>query len=290
VPLPDERLILVLSEGEKAMWKKKTIGAALACALAMGAWSGSALATPVNVGGVMIDPNSPFDLTVDAVNFRETSVGAVNDVLTGYGRIASINFTDPTVFCPGCDLTFTFQYTVSDISGTATNPQVVFDMGTINFYVNTPAAYNPLDPNSASSGSLWLTLTGHTAPNTDFTAVGQLYSNINGPVSNPGSSSSGTGLLNATGGLAAYFMDTNGQADGADFAFTSGFNFFPASTCSGISPNPADICHYPITGTGQLVGKSISVPEPGTIGMLGLGLGFLGLALTRRRKESDDRA
>ena len=31
------------------MWKKKTIGTALACALALGAWSGSALATPVKL-------------------------------------------------------------------------------------------------------------------------------------------------------------------------------------------------------------------------------------------------
>lgn len=270
------------------MMKKKTIGIAFACALALGAWSGSAFSTPVNVGGVVIDPSSPFDLTVDAINFRETSVANVNDVLNGWGKIASINNTDQSTFCPGCDLTFTFQYTVSNIGGTLTNPKVVFDMGTINFYVNTPAAYNSLDPNSASAGTLWLTLSGHTAPNTDFAALGQLYSNINGPVSNPGSASSGTGLLDVTGGLADVMslLDTNGQADGADFAFTSGFNYNPARGCASTpSPVVTDICHYPISGTGELVGRSLSVPEPGPAGLLGVGLAVLGIFMRRRRNE-----
>lgn len=267
------------------MLKKKNIGIALACALAFGAWSGTTLAAPVNVGGVMIDPTSPLDLNIQAINFRESAVQNVGDVLTGYGLVGSVN-GDPmqTSFCPGCQLTFTFQYTVSSIDTSGSNPKVVFDLGTINFYRDDSQSFSVLNPDSAGIGTLWLSLGGHAAPYAGFSTTGELYSTIVGPVSTPTSGSSGFGLLDVTGGLAAYFTDTNAQTDGADFELDSSFQFQDAGICGSNGT-----C-YPISGTGQLIGKSLQVPEPGAAGILGLGLAFLGLFAWRRNKEADGRA
>lgn len=273
------------------MMKKKSIVAALACALAMGAWSGSTLATPVNVGGlgVFVDPSSPINLTIDAVNFRESSVSNVGDVLTGYGKLASINGTDQSVFCPSCDVGFNFSYKVKSINTTGSNSQVVFDAGLINFYVDKTSSFDVLTPSSAMKGPLWLSLTGHSAPYTGFSDVGQLYSTVVGPVSKPGFQSSGFGLLDSSGGPAMSYFDTNTQPDGADFSFVSAFQTKVASGCASTSTDPDSICHYPISGTASLI-SSTPVPEPGAAGMLGLGLAALGLLIRRRNKESEGRA
>lgn len=273
------------------MLKNKRIVVALACALALGAWSGSTLATPVTVGGITWDPASGADLTVQAINFRESSVGAVGDILTGYGLIGSINGSTPSApFCASCDLTFTFQYTLSAIEGTSGSPKVVFDNGSLNFYVAPAGSFNTSDPTTRGIGTPWLTLSGHTAPFSGFTAVGQLYSNINGAVSSPGQLSGGFGLLDATGGPAAYLMDTNTQPSGADFSLSSAFSTFPDSSCESTSTDPASICYYPIVGAGTLTGRTLTVPEPGPAGMLGLGLAFVGLLTWRRNKGAQGRA
>ncbi len=272
------------------MFKKKYIGAALACALAMGAWSGSALANPVNVDGVTWDSSSPFDLTIQSLNIRESSVSAVGDTLMGYGQIGSINGNNN--FCASCDLTFNFQYTVSHVS--PDNKRVTFDNGSFQFYVQAAGSYDQGDPTTVG-GMDWVTLMGHTAPSADpsFVTTGQLYANINGTVATPTVGSAGFGLLDATAGDAMKYLNSNTVADGiggyADFNLNSSFLTQPASSCSSVTSDPTDICHYPVSGTGVLTGAT-TVPEPGVIGMMGLGLGFLALALRRRRKETDGRA
>lgn len=268
------------------MLKKKTIGAAVACALALGAWSGAALATPINVNGVYWDSSSQFDLTIQSLNLRETAVSAPGDVLYGYGQIGSINLNNN--FCSGCDLTFKFQYTVAP--GGISGNQVVFDSGVFQFYTQAAGSYDAGDPTSVG-GMDWVTLTGHTSLNGSTGAMGELFATVNGTAGNPQFGSNGFGLLDATGGPAAFWLDSNSNADGlggfADFFLTSSFSTFPSSACTTVTTDLGDICSYPIQGNGSLVGKT-AVPEPGTIGMLGLGLGFLGLALRRRRKESND--
>lgn len=267
------------------MLTKKSIGAALVCALALGAWSGSALATPINVGGVVFDPDSPLDLNIQALNFRETSVANVGDVLTGYGLIGSVNGTNQATFCPGCDLNFTFQYTVTNIDTSGANPLVVFDSGAINFYVDNTQSFNVLDPTTAGIGTSWLNLAGHTAPRTGFSFLGELYATISGTINNPTSGSSGFGLLDVTGGAAASHTNTNTIADGvggfADFSLDSSFQVQDVGICSG------GLC-YPISGEGSLLGDSaVTVPEPGAVGLLGLGLGVLGFLIRRRRKDAE---
>lgn len=277
------------------MWKKRTIGAALACALAMGAWSGAALATPVSVGGISWDTASPFDLRFDTLNLNESQVAAPGEVLTGYGQVGSIN--QNSNFCSNCNLTFQFTYTVTSLGPNGTGAlQAIFDLGTINFFVSSPGTYDAANPDSAGWGTSWLTLSGHTGARTGFAGTGELFSNINGPdASQPAAGSTGFGYLDATGGMAAAYFQTHTEDDGlggkADFSFNSSFQYALANGCSGVSPNPADICHYPIGGTANLFGKStVPVPEPSAIGLLGLGLGVLGLFAWRRRKETDERA
>jgi hypothetical protein len=270
---------------ENDMLTKKSIGIAVACALALGA-SGAALATPINVDGVHWDSSSPFDLTVQSLNLRETSVAAVGDVLHGYGQIGSINGSNN--FCTGCDLTFTFTYTVHSITGN----QVVFDMGSFQFYTQAAGSFNFGNPTSVG-GTSWLTLAGHTAPFVGYADPnGQLYATVSGTVSNPGLGSGGQGLVDATGGPAMMYVDSNSVSDGiggwADFSLSSSFQYFPAKGCAPMPTTGLDnVCTYPIEGNGSLIGRTATVPEPGEIGLLGLGLGALGLLIRRRRKEAE---
>jgi hypothetical protein len=265
------------------MLTKKRIAAALACACALGV-SGMASATMIDVNGVSWDTASPFDLTIQSLNLRETSVMNVGDVLNGYGEIGSINGNNS--FCSGCELTFKFTYTVRSIAGN----QVVFDMGSFQFYTQAAGSFNFGDPTSVG-GDAWVTLTGHTAPQTGFVDPnGQLYATVTGSVSQPGSQSGGFGLVDATGGPAAQFLDSNHWSDGiggfADFQLQSSFSFFPASTCTSVTTNLDDICTYPIQGNGSLTGRSVlAVPEPAELGLFGVGLGLLGFFMWRRRKE-----
>jgi hypothetical protein len=101
--------------------------------------------------------------------------------------------------------------------------------------------------------------------------------------------------VDASGGPANFYVNTNTISDGiggfADFSLASSFQFFPANFCALISPDPTSVCHYPIEGNGSLIGRStVPVPEPSEMGLLGLGLAFLGLLVGRRRKETDGRA
>lgn len=270
------------------MLKKRNIGIALACALALGAWSGSTLASPVSVNGVNWDTNDAFYLTVDSFNLRETQVQNVGDILTGYGQIGSIDGNNG--FCSGCDLTFKFTYTVQSINGN----QVVFNAGMYQFYTQAAGSYNVANPTSVA-GTPWVTLMGHTSKSATFTDdIGQLFATINGTVVDPTNGSTGLGLVDATAGPAWTFLDFNNIADGlggfADLNLNSSFLTKPAAGCTSISPNPADKCHYPIGGTGELTATATPVPEPGALGMLGLGLSALGFAVWRRRKETDERA
>lgn len=283
------------------MLTKKSIGIALAAALALGV-TGVASATTINVDGVQWNTNNPLDFSANALNLLETSVSAKGDTLTGYGQVGSINGN--TSFCSGCDLTFTFQYTVSALGtsgGTNPNPQVVFDGGTIQFYVSPAGTFNIFNPSTANSGTPWLTLTGHMGSRTGFSeGDGTLFSNVTGSsVANPANGSNGVGYLDVTGGPAGMYLNSNSVPDGiggfADFLITS--TFFTAgsqpTSCGAATTNLDFLCglNYSIQGTATLNGKSVtSVPEPGEIGLLGLGLGFLGFLIRRRRKDADRKA
>ncbi|MGH8110823.1 MAG: PEP-CTERM sorting domain-containing protein [Rhodanobacteraceae bacterium] len=266
------------------MFNKKSIVIALAAALALGA-SGAAMAAPINVGGVLLDPTQTFNPVLQAIDLHETSVSSSDTTLSGYGVIASLNGASPVLgenFCPGCNLTFTFSYTLESQNG----DKAVFDNGVANLYVIPAGTFNINDPASAVGTTPWLSLTGHTLAATGFSTVGQLYATIFGTISAPGAGSSGFGYFDVSGGVAGKYFNTNSEPGGSDLSLASSFQIPSPSF-----PNCTVTTGYPICGTANLSGLLVMpVPEPGELGMLGLGIGVLGFFFWRRRRESDDRA
>jgi hypothetical protein len=242
----------------------------LAAAALVTGFAGAANAGVVTVGGVTWDTDSGLDVEIKSLDLRETAIANVGDTLTGYGLIGLLNGTTSTSFCSGCELTVVFDnFQVKNITGN----QIIFSGGTVSFYVDSSPDYSVADNTSAADGTLWLQLSGHETTYTGFSDTGTLFSTIVGTPSAPLLGSQGNALFDVSGGLAASYFDTNGENDGSDFVFSSSFNI------------TGDIPGYPISGTGQLNGdSSIPVPEPATIGLMGIGLVGLGFMSRRRRK------
>lgn len=262
----------------------KAAGLGLALTLA-----GQAQASVINVGGVNWDPDAFIDFTAQS-DLYEKNVNAVGDVLYGVGVVTSLNGQSVVNFCPGCQLTFEFGYTVAEVGDFDTNGtvDVIFDNGYLNFYVDsttTGTNFDFTDVSTAVDGALWLGLVGHTDFDPLLGKSGQLFGELDAgfALTANNEEGKGSGLLDvaagAAGGLAAGNFDTNTRddffaANVADFNFTSEFQPFVngGTTADGLA----------LAGTGTLLGSSI--PEPGSLALLGLGLLGLGGSVMKRRK------
>lgn len=260
--------------------KKLVIVSAVAAGLGL---AGNASA--IDLGGINVDAGAHFEVA----SIYENTVQNVGDILTGYGEVTQINGS--ANFCSAgplmCELTYEFGgFTVTNIAPT----EVVFSGGWVNFYVGTGADndFNPFtsasqaeDIAEATNGTLWLTLVGHV--NTVLTNLfGLVNATLVGTGNQIGSGGNdvgtGTGLFDvnlAGGGLANANFDTDSLNDNiggtTDFTFTSSFG-------TAVPPFHGQT---PLAGSADLRGKVI--PEPATLGLLGLGLLGMGLA-SRRRK------
>ena len=231
-----------------------------------------AQATPINVGGVIWDPDSTTSLPslndfFASGKLIETPVALSGDILTAQGSVQNLNssLTNQSRFCPGCELTFSFSAELvgfNPLPPASVIPDVIdatflFKDFTISFYVDTAQNLTGADYGSATDGDLWLQLESHLLSGQDF---------------NLGSGSdTGTGasLLNAVDGLAMANFDTNLKAGGADMFLSSSFG-------SGAAPDGL------LAGTFELFGDPVKVSELSSLALLGLGMLALGFGARRK--------
>jgi hypothetical protein len=250
--------------------KLNKIAASLVTAATLTLAGGAANAAFINVGGVVWDPDSFFDFSANSTLVENVAVNA-GDTISGYGLITTLNGTSQDVFCPGCELTFVFSgYELIDSLTPTVGEAFRFTGGVFEFFVSARDS-DFLNPSTFSNGTPWLSLVASDPLGTGATLTGSLTG-----VSALGLvlTGEGSGFLDVVGGIAAPYFDTNGQF-GADFKYTSEFQPL-AATIPG-----TDKTHL---GTATISGASQTVPEPGALALLGIGL--LGLGAARRMKKA----
>lgn len=232
-----------------------------------------AQATPMDIGGVVFDPNDPFDWSGTTATIHQDI--ASTGIVSGYGTITTLNNHFQSSFCPGCELTIQFGgYTpglgvpLPSVIGGGTT--INYTGGFVKLFVDTSQNTNGglnITSGNTGDGILWLGMIGHGDPAHGFATLTG--------VNNFPTSLLGTGLLDVIpgmpfGGLASAYMDTNTRALGADISFTNSFTNFSTGT-----PLNAD-------GSGNFKGDALALPEPASFWLFGAGL--VSLAMLRRRQ------
>jgi PEP-CTERM motif len=256
--------------------------------MAMALAAASVIALPGMAQAIVIDGIDVGNgvLTFVSSTMMEQRVGGGivtgdGQVVQGVGNVTEIRSDGVLVWAPSLtnnELTFTFNNYVSQ---NYTPTAVGFTGGTVNFYhdilTTDGTGANYATGTGFGDGTLWMSLAGvtfndplHPASCTGVTlcATGVLTGTVD---------LNGSGLLGVTGaGLANSYFDTNGTiAAGtgnlADWQLGSNTNNqHPSGFIMGTH------------GTASLSNVR-TVPEPATLGLLGLGL--LGLGLARRGRK-----
>ena len=225
--------------------------------------------TSVVAGASMLALAAPaFATVVDNINvpttngphvfagtINEQAVTGIGQELTGSGMVNTID--NNTSFCGtgnSCSLNYTFGgYILQNITATTAS----FTGGHVEFYANgssTPFLKLSADPEVGSSYTLEGNLTG-SGLQAQNTAVG---------------------LLSVVGGTAASLFNNDSYDNGAGGKSDMLFN---------TSLSPDNLAYTSFTGSADAHYVSNSVPEPGALAMLGLGLVLVGFGANYRRRR-----
>lgn len=252
--------------------------------MAMALAAVSAIALPGMAQAIVIDGINVGDGTLTFVSntIMEEAVGGGlitgdGQTIHGVGNVTEIRSDGVLVWSPTAlidELTLVFD---NYVSTGYTTTAVGFTGGTVNFYHDLTADANYVAGTGFGDGSLWMSLAGVTFndPLHAFSCTGVTLCGtgvITGDVN-----INGSGLLGVTGaGLANSYFDNNGilAAGTGNLA-----DWQLGSNTSNLNPIGFSMGTH---GTASLSNVR-TVPEPATLGLLGLGL--LGLGLARRGRK-----
>lgn len=227
---------------------------------------------------------------IETTTVAESFINGNGQQLKGYGQINTVNGN--ISYAGGDRLFFVFDQYVSNSFTPGTSGSVNFTGGQVRVYLKPN--FNLLDQSSAANialidtGTPYVIYSGHGMNGTTNTL--QALGRLTGATI----SFTGSGLADVTGGLPAVvaYLNSNGIGDGvggfADIALTTSGNnavlnpFDNTTGCQTLEGGSSG--QFCIAGDASIRGLTArAVPEPGVLGLVGLGLLGMGISLRKRK-------